>query len=107
MGHDFLGKRFVEESQNAETERWWGLKYLGKGPLPRPGKAVAKFSEAADYIESPEIIGYVTSGGPSPSLGRIGIGMAYLSNVTVGDKVNVLASPRKMVEAIIVQTPFI
>ena len=44
MGHEFLGKRFVEESRNSEAERWWGLKYLGKGPLPRPGIAFNRFS---------------------------------------------------------------
>jgi glycine cleavage system aminomethyltransferase T len=59
-----------------------------------------------DTVEG-DTIGYLTSGAPSPSLGRIGIGMGYLQGVDEGDRVLVVASPRKMVEAIVVRPPFI
>ena len=101
MEHGFIGKHRVEESMKTDTQRWWGLRYLGKGPLPRPGKAVFSDSEGGDEI------GWMTSGGPSPSLGNCGIGMAYLDGVSEGDKVFVQASPRGRVEAEIVRPPFI
>ncbi len=111
MGHDFLGKPALEKSINNDTSRLWGIKYLGKGPLPRPGKRVvlpldSHDSESMDTVEG-DTIGYLTSGAPSPSLGRIGIGMGYLQGVDEGDRVLVVASPRKMVEAIVVRPPFI
>jgi aminomethyltransferase len=111
MGHDFLGKAALEKSINSDTSRLWGIKYLGKGPLPRPGKRVVLPSDShdsgsMDTVEG-DTIGYLTSGAPSPSLGRIGIGMGYLQGVDEGDRVLVVASPRKMVEAIVVRPPFI
>ena len=111
LGHDFLGKSALEESIKSNASRWWGIKYLGKGPLPRPGKRVVLPSESYNkesmVSEEGDTIGYLTSGAPSPSLGRIGIGMGYLQGVEEGDRVLVVASPRKMVEAIVVQPPFI
>ena len=106
INHEFLGKESISDSMNSNCQRWWGLKYLEKGPLPRPGKAVAKYSPDVNH-ETTEIIGYITSGGPSPSLDRVGIGMAYLDDVVVGDKVLVIASPRKIVQAEIVRPPFV
>ncbi|HII26780.1 MAG TPA: glycine cleavage system aminomethyltransferase GcvT [Candidatus Poseidonia sp.] len=97
LDHDFIGKHRVVS--HAETdERWWGIKYLEKGPLPRPGKSVT----------SPEgvPIGRLSSGAPSPSLGNIGIGLGYLAGVSEGDEVMVVASPRKSVRAVVVRPPF-
>lgn len=105
LEHDFLGKSAVLSSKVSAGSRWWGVKYLGKGPLPRPGKPVSK--ELNEDSDDAEIIGYVTSGAPSPSLGRLGIGMAYLSGVSEGDKVLVVASPRKSVVAVVTRPPFL
>ena len=111
MGHDFLGKAALEESIKSDASRWWGIKYLGRGPLPRPGKMVVlpPGSGTSDTAgpEDCSTIGYLTSGAPSPSLEKIGIGMGYLHGVGEGDRVLVVASPRKMVEAIVVRPPFI
>ncbi len=111
MGHDFLGKTALEQSIKSDASRWWGVRYLGRGPLPRPGKIVVlpPDSGALDSVtpEDCETIGYLTSGAPSPSLEKIGIGMGYLRGVGEGDRVLVVASPRKMVEAIVVRPPFI
>ncbi len=96
----------MTKSAQSNGQKWWGLKYLGKGPLPRNGKAVARFSEDVG-VDDAEIIGYITSGGPSPSLDRVGIGMAYLKGVKEGDHVLVIASARKLVEAEIIRPPFI
>ncbi|MDP6640239.1 MAG: glycine cleavage T C-terminal barrel domain-containing protein [Candidatus Poseidoniaceae archaeon] len=106
LEHQFTGRDAVTKSAQSNGQKWWGLKYLGKGPLPRNGKAVARFSEGVG-VDDAEIIGYITSGGPSPSLDRVGIGMAYLKGVKEGDHVLVIASARKLVEAEIIRPPFI
>jgi len=54
-----------------------------------------------------EQIGTITSGGPSPSLGRVGIGMGYISGVTEGDEVLIAPNPRKQVRAVVVRAPFV
>jgi aminomethyltransferase len=98
MEHQFVGK---EAMQNQDNEyKWWGIKYTERGPMPRPGKAIACKAEG-------DVIGYLTSGGPSPSLENLGIGMAYLKDVEEGDTVVVIASPRKSVQAIIFRPPFV
>ena len=111
LGHDFLGKSALEKSIKGNASRWWGVKYIGKGPLPRPGKRVVlpsdSYNSESIVKEEGETIGYLTSGAPSPSLGSIGIGMGYLHGVGEGDRVLVVASPRKMVEAIVIRPPFI
>ena len=96
--HDFIGKHRVISHADSDA-KWWGVKYLEKGPLPRPGKDVADLSG--------KIIGRLSSGAPSPSLGNIGIGIGYISNVSEGDEVMVVASPRKSVKAVVVRPPFV
>ena len=98
MDHDFIGKSRLE-SHDPNDARWWGVKYTEKGPLPRPGKEVANFAG--------EIIGRLSSGAPSPSLGNVGIGIGYLKGVSEGDEVMVVASPRKSVKAVVVRPPFV
>ena len=98
LEHQFVGKEAIQNQDN--EYKWWGIKYTERGPMPRPGKAVASKAEG-------EVIGYLTSGGPSPSLENLGIGMAYLKEVEEGDTVVVIASPRKSVRAIIVRPPFV
>ena len=98
LEHDFIGKTRVISHLDTDA-RWWGVKYTEKGPLPRPGKDVSDVDG--------NIIGKLSSGAPSPSLGNLGIGIGYISGVMEGDEVLVVASPRKSVKALIVRPPFI
>ena len=110
LEHDFVGKKSViQSSEDDNCQRWWGLKYLGRGPLPRTGKevAIATTESEPSSIEDVSVIGYVTSGVPSPSLNNLGIGMSYLSNVSDGDLVYVVASKNKLMAATIVKPPFV
>ena len=96
--HDYIGKQRVTSHEDGEA-KLHGIRYVGKGPLPRPGKMVTDM----DGNE----IGKLTSGAPSPSLGNVGIGMGYIAGVKPGDKVLIVASERKSVEAEIISPPFI
>ena len=96
--HEFVGKQRVI-SHNQEDAKLWGVKQLERGPLPRGGKAV-------EDLEGNQI-GTLTSGAPAPSLDRVGIGMGYISNVSPGDEVLIVASPRKKVRAVIARPPFV
>jgi len=108
LEHQFVGRsRVVDSSKNSDSALWWGLRYLSKGPLPRPGKAVAKMEDEVPSPDDAEVIGWITSGAPSPSLENCGIAMAYLTGVREGDQVAVVASPRKCIPAIVVRPPFI
>ena len=99
--HDFVGRERVLASLESGL-RWEGLICLERGPSPRPGHAVLS-SEADDA----EPLGYVTSGGPSPSLERKGIAMAYLEGVEQGQEVWIQASPRRRVRAQVCRPPFV
>ena len=83
------------------NKKWFGLVCQDRGPSPRPGHAIF-LDENTD-----EIIGYVTSGGPSPSLNRKGIAMAYIDNVQLDQEVWIQVSPRKRIRAIVSITPFV
>ena len=102
MDHDFLGKARVESTKAQHLDgggiKWLGLKATGKGPFPRMGHAVLK-----DGVQ----IGTITSGGPSPSLGKVGIGLAYLEGVEVGEEVEIAVNPRRNLSAVVVRPPFI
>ena len=102
LEHDFIGKKRVEATKAKQLEgsgiKWLGLKVTGKGPFPRMGHAVLK-----DGVE----IGIITSGGPSPSLGKVGIGLAYMEDVKVGDEVEIAVNPRRNLTAVVVRPPFI
>ncbi|MCH2359328.1 MAG: hypothetical protein MK235_07450, partial [Candidatus Poseidoniales archaeon] len=103
LGHEFLGKQRVVAAaaagEQGEGVRWWGVRQLERGPFPRPGAQVLDGEG--------EQIGTITSGGPSPSLGRVGIGMGYISGVTEGDEVLIAPNPRKQVRAVVVRAPFV
>ena len=99
--HDFIGRERVLASLESGP-RWDGLICLERGPSPRPGHAV--LSSEADDAES---LGYVTSGGPSLSLERKGIAMAYLEGVEQGQDVWIQASPRRRVRAQVCRPPFV
>lgn len=98
LEHDFIGKHRVISHTESDA-KWWGVKYTEKGPLPRPGKDVADLEG--------NIIGRLSSGAPSPSLGNVGIGIGYISGVSEGDEIMVVASPRKSVKAVVVRPPFV
>jgi len=98
LEHDFVGKGRVISHHEGDA-RWWGIRYLEKGPLPRPGKEVNDLHGNS--------IGKLSSGAPAPSLENTGIGIGYISGVKEGDEVLVVASPRKSVRAVIVRPPFI
>lgn len=101
LDHEFVGRDSVISSIESNI-RWHGLRCLDRGPAPRLGHEV----KLSDNDES-EILGYVTSGCPSPSLNRAGIAMAYLENVEVGSEVWIQASPRRRVRAEVVSPPFV
>ena len=86
-------------SHSDKDEKWWGIIQLEKGPLPRGGKEVEDLNG--------NLIGMLTSGAPAPSLDRAGIGMGYISAVSPGDEVVIVASPKKKLRAKIVRPPFI
>jgi len=98
LDHDFIGKHRVISHQSSDA-RWWGIKYTEKGPLPRPGKDVADLNG--------NVIGTLSSGAPSPSLDNVGIGIGYISGVSEGDEIMIVASPRKSVKAVVVRPPFV
>ena len=99
LDHEFIGRHRIISSRENTTERWWGVKYTSKGPFPRTGSLVLN-SQGVQ-------IGMITSGGPSPSLGKVGIGIGYISNVSEGDEVLIAPNPRKQVPAIVVSPPFV
>ena len=96
--HEFIGRERVVSHRENES-RWWGVVQLEKGPLPRGGKEV----EDVDG----NVIGTLTSGAPSPSLDRTGIGMGYIAGVKPGDEVMIVASSRKKVRAVVKRPPFV
>ena len=105
--HEFIGRHRVAASRLAQTSgggvRWLGLRCLEKGPFPRAGHAVLMQRNGGE----PEQVGTITSGGPSPSLGRVGIGLAYLEGVDVGDEVLIAPNPRRRMRAVVVRPPFL
>ena len=101
MGHEFIGKERVLRSLE-KSEKWTAIRCVARGPSPRPGYSVMDSDS-----EDARVIGYVTSGAPSPSLGGIGIAMAYLSTSVEGQVVWIRASSRRSIEAKVVRTPFL
>ena len=99
LDHNFIGKDAMIRGKATNT-LWMGLMCTGKGPSPRTGHEVHS-SPVEDSL-----IGFVTSGAPSPSLG-VGIGMAYMENVAEGDTVFIKTSPRRLIEAKVKAPPFV
>ena len=99
LDHNFIGKDAMIRGKATNT-LWMGLMCTGKGPSPRTGHEVHS-SPVGDSL-----IGLVTSGAPSPSLG-VGIGMAYMENVAEGDTVFIKTSPRRIIEAKVKAPPFV
>lgn len=99
LDHNFIGKDAMIRGKATNT-LWMGLMCTGKGPSPRTGHEVHS-SPVEDSL-----IGFITSGAPSPSLG-VGIGMAYMENVAEGDTVFIKTSPRRIIEAKVKAPPFV
>ncbi len=99
LSHDFVGRDALIQPRNGE--RLWGMQCVEKGPSPRPGHAI--FSGPN---EDSEIIGYVTSGAPSPSLGMTGIALGYVETFE-GNEVWIQTSSRRRIKSKVKIPPFI
>ena len=99
LSHDFVGRDALIQLSNGA--RLWGMQCAERGPSPRPGHTVFSGPD-----EDSEIIGYVTSGGPSPSLGMSGIAMGYIEHFE-GGEVWIQTSSRRRVRSIVKAPPFI
>ena len=99
--HDFIGKEYTITASKSGS-RLWGMLCLDKGPFPRPGHRVL-----ATQDENAKLIGYITSGGPSPSLDMTGIAMGYLEDCEEGQEVWIQSSVRRRVRAKVSKTPFL
>lgn len=99
LSHDFIGRDAVIQSSNGA--RLWGMQCAERGPSPRQGHTVFSGPD-----EDSEIIGYVTSGGPSPSLGMSGIALGYIEHFE-GGEVWIQTSSRRRVRSIVKTPPFI
>ena len=101
IDHDFVGREALVRSMESES-KFWGMECLERGPSPRPGHAVMDGPG-----EISEIIGYVTSGGPSPSKGMTGIALGYLRGREEGDEVWIQSSSRRRVRSEVKSPPFV
>tara|TARA_B100000579_G_scaffold17770_2_gene12538 strand:- start:138 stop:1274 length:1137 start_codon:yes stop_codon:yes gene_type:complete len=101
LDHDFIGREALVNSLESES-KFWGMECLERGPSPRPGHRVMDGPE-----DSSEIIGYVTSGGPSPSMRMTGIALGYLRNCEEGDEVWIQSSGRRRVRSEVKRPPFV
>ena len=101
LSHEFVGKGPLLSSLDSGT-RMWGVKCVERGPSPRPGHSV---------LDGPgdeaNIVGYLTSGGPSPSMGMSGIAIGYLEGCTEGKEVWIQSSKRRRVRSLVAQPPFL
>ena len=101
LDHEFIGRDALVRSMASESILW-GMECLERGPSPRPGHRVMDGPG-----ESSGIIGYVTSGGPSPSKGMSGIALGYLRNCKDGDEVWIQSSSRRRVRSEVRRPPFV
>ena len=101
LDHEFIGRSALVSSM-ANDSILWGLECLERGPSPRPCHRVMDGPE-----ENSEVIGYVTSGGPSPSKGMTGIALGYLRNCKAGDEVWIQSSSRRRVRSEVKRPPFV
>jgi len=101
LSHDFIGKEAILQDPEP-SHIWRGLVCLERGPSPRVGHAILDGND-----DHSNIIGYVTSGGPSPSMGMTGIALAYLEGCSEGDEVWIQSSSRRRVRAEVRKPPFV
>ncbi len=100
LSHDFIGKEALVEPKDKNI-RLWGVRCIDRGPAPRAGNPVMSGGN-----EDSSIIGYVTSGAPSPSGDLLGIGLAYLEGQKEGNNVWIKASKRKIIQCVVKKPPF-
>lgn len=95
--HDFIGRKALEEQRAQGIPRKKvGLEMLERG-IPREGYPVQKDGKE---------IGYITSGSPSPTLGKhLGMALIQSSEAEIGNEVEVIIRNRA-VKAQIIKTPF-
>jgi aminomethyltransferase len=101
IDHEFIGRDALLRSMQSDSILW-GIECVERGPSPRPGHMVMDGPE-----ENSEIIGYVTSGGPSPSKGMTGIALGYLRNCEAGNEVWIQSSSRRRVRSEVMSPPFV
>ena len=101
LNHEFIGRDALVRSMDSDSILW-GMECLERGPSPRPGHRVMDGPG-----ESSGIVGYVTSGGPSPSKGMTGIALGYLRNCKDGDEVWIQSSSRRRVRSEVKRPPFV
>ncbi len=95
----FTGREELLRSREAPARRLAGLRALEKG-LPRDGYAVQ------DPAGRP--VGVVTSGAPSPSLGNVGVALAYLPPDLAAPGTRVAVDVRgRALACEVVKTPFV
>jgi len=96
---DFIGKEaLVEAKEEGLEKRLVGFKVTGRG-IAREGYDVYD-------ADGENKIGYVTSGGPAPTLGK-NLGLAYVTpELAKKDKEITVAVRKRMIEATTVKTPF-
>ena len=102
LNHEFIGRDALLRSMEKSESKLWGMECLERGPSPRPGHRVMDGPR-----ESSGIIGYVTSGGPSPSKGMTGIALGYLVNCNDGDEVWIQSSIKRRVKSVVKRPPFV
>ncbi len=101
LDHEFIGREALVKSMASES-KLWGIECMERGPSPRPSHRVMDGPG-----ESSELLGYVTSGGPSPSKGMAGIALGYLRNCKDGDEVWIQSSNRRRVRSVVKVPPFV
>ena len=101
LNHEFIGKEALVISMDGDS-KFWGIECLERGPSPRPGHKVLD-----GQGDDSRIIGYVTSGGPSPSKKMTGIALGYLDNCDVGDEVWIQSSSRRRIRSEVKRPPFV
>jgi len=101
LNHEFIGKEATIAASKSGT-RLRGMKCLDRGPSPRPGHRVLTGNDP-----NSDEIGFVTSGGPSPSMDMAGIAIGYLDGQFEGTEVWIETSIRKRVRASVSKLPFI
>ena len=99
LSHNFIGKEALVESDKSPF-RWRGMLCLDRGPSPRLGHAVYDGPD-----EGANLVGHITSGGPSPSLEMSGIAMGYLTQSE--GEVWIQSSKKRRVRSVIKEPPFI
>ncbi|GAA0457937.1 glycine cleavage system aminomethyltransferase GcvT [Alkalibacillus silvisoli] len=94
---DFIGKEVLkEQKENGPTRKLVGIEMIDKG-IPRNGYEVLK---------NEEVIGFVTSGTQSPTLGKnVGLALIDVQYANEGEKLDVKVRKRTLT-AKIVPTPF-